>query len=108
MAWIAGTIKNNIYVYLKLNVHSNCTGSRVRRGHKLNLILLPLILNFIGNYSLILLLGIKNKLLALIIIKSHQQIEQAMHKNFDSNWTFIKHEKSLLAIAMALTVELWK
>lgn len=55
------------------------------RGHKLNLILLPLILNFIVNYSLILLLGIKNKLLALIIIKSHQQIEQA--KMFDSNWT---------------------
>lgn len=37
-------------------------------NHKLNLILLPLILNFIGNYSLILLLGIKLKLLALIIM----------------------------------------
>lgn len=104
----SGTIKNNIYVYL--NSTCNCTGSRhrSRRGHKLKL---PLILNFIGNYSLILLLGIKNKLLALIIIKSHQQIEQAkcwfqLNSIRTNNliWIFID-ERSLLAIAMALTVE---
>lgn len=113
-------------------MHGNCSGSKVGRGHKLNLILLPLILNFIGNYSLILLLGIKNKLLALIIIKSHQQIEQAkfwFQLNFQHNnnawkefvgncnginsWIIIENERSfwrksrILMWAMHAHIHAW-